>query len=107
MYAVTVPGVSPLRAAYLLTVLGCSNTIGRIVVGVIGSRSWVDSLVLNNIALIIAGGSTVALPFCESYALQILFAAAFGVCVGKSDNSTSTTNNYIQAYSVLPLKLET
>lgn len=87
MYAASMPQVNPLYPALLLTILGCSNTIGRIIAGVIGNKPWVDCLILNNIALIIAGGSTMALPFCESYELQALFAVVFGVCVGK--NSTT------------------
>lgn len=83
MYASDTPGVSDLHAAYLLSILGVSNTIGRVIAGNIGTKPWVDSLVMNNIALVIAGGMTVALPFCESFLLQALFAVVFGVCVGR------------------------
>lgn len=73
----------PLYAALLLSILGVSNTVGRIISGYIGTKSWVDSLVINNIALLLAGGVTMALPFCDTFSLHSLFAVVFGICVGK------------------------
>lgn len=74
---------SEMAAAFLLTILGISNTCGRVISGVLGTRKWVDSLILNNLALLIAGVITMLLPYCQHYFLLCMFAVVFGVCVGK------------------------
>lgn len=69
--------------ALLLSILGGANTFGRLVAGALGGKTWVDALIVNNVALVLAGGATVALPFCDSHYLLVTFAAVFGLCVGK------------------------
>jgi len=75
--------ISEQSAAYLLTALGFSNTFGRLISGVLATRNWLDSVIINNLALLIAGAMTLVLPFCESYFLLVVFSFVFGLCVGK------------------------
>lgn len=72
-----------MSAAYLLTALGLSNTFGRVLSGLLGTKKWVDSLVVNSLALLIAGAVTMLLPYAHSYFLLTLFAVVFGLCVGE------------------------
>lgn len=81
-YVLTIPeDISGMSAALLLSILGASNTFGRILCGILGSKKWVDALLVNNLALLIAGGATMAIPFCGSYAVLSMFAVGFGICV--------------------------
>ncbi|KAF6032574.1 hypothetical protein EB796_009175 [Bugula neritina] len=82
-YAVNGTGghISEQSAAYLLTALGFSNTFGRLISGVLATRNWLDSVIINNLALLIAGAMTLVLPFCESYFLLVVFSFVFGLCV--------------------------
>lgn len=47
-------GVEPSQASFLLSIIGITNTFGRIACGWVADFPWVDSLLLNNICLIIA-----------------------------------------------------
>ena len=82
-YAAANHSINDMEAAYLLSILGVSNTIGRIISSVLGTRKWVDSLIINNLALLIAGVITMLLPFCIHFALLSVFSVVFGLCVGK------------------------
>lgn len=75
--------IEVMDVALLLSILGGANTFGRLVAGALGGKTWVDALIVNNVALVLAGGATVALPFCDSHYLLVTFAAVFGLCVGK------------------------
>ena len=83
-YVLEIPGkIDAMSAACLLSILGASNTFGRVLCGILGSKKWVDALLVNNLALLIAGGLTTAIPFCSSYAVLSMFAVGFGICVCK------------------------
>lgn len=52
-------------------------------VGFLADLPRVDSLVINNVALILAGVASALAPFCVSYPLLIVFSSVFGLCMGK------------------------
>jgi predicted MFS family arabinose efflux permease len=81
-YAILV-GTEPKTAAYLLSVLGLLNVIGRIVAGFIADRAWVDCLWINNFALVLAGVLTLIAPFCTHFAHLVAYACGFGICIGR------------------------
>ncbi|XP_041373323.1 monocarboxylate transporter 4-like [Gigantopelta aegis] len=74
-------GIGGTHSAFLLSIIGTTNTIGRIICGWIADRPWADPLVLNNLALVAAGVFTMLCPFCETFLSLALYAAAFGFCV--------------------------
>lgn len=47
-------GVEPTQAAFLVSVIGITNTFARIGCGYIADFPWMDSLLLNNICLVMA-----------------------------------------------------
>jgi MCP family monocarboxylic acid transporter-like MFS transporter 14 len=53
-------GVDKERASFLLSVIGMANTIGRIVLGYLSDKGWVNRLWLYNFALAVCG-------LCELY----------------------------------------
>ena len=77
-------GFSPSKGALLLSILGITNTVGRILAGWISDRPWADCLMINNISLIIGGLATMFCPFCNSYTQLVIYSCVFGLCIGES-----------------------
>ncbi|KAJ8316294.1 hypothetical protein KUTeg_006308 [Tegillarca granosa] len=82
-------GIDETQAAFLLSVIGITNTIGRILAGFLADLRHVDSLVLNNVAMVIGGVSLLLEPFCLSYGLLITFASVYGLCIAAYISLTS------------------
>ena len=73
----------------LLLLLGVSNTIGRVLAGWLSDFSWVDSLIVTNLAIFLSGVSVFVLPFCNSYGLFVFVALMFGFFVAAYISLTS------------------
>ena len=61
---------------------GIVNTVARVICGWISDRPWADALVINNLALMIGGVSTIAAPFCFNYVTFATYTAVFGCTIG-------------------------
>ena len=70
-----------LYSVFLLT--GITNTVGRIISGGLGGVSCVNSLMLNNVSMLIAGVAIMLTPFCNTYTLLVVVASVFGLFTGK------------------------
>ena len=55
-------GIEKENASFLLSVIGIANTLGRIVLGYVSDRPWLNRLYTYNISLAICGLSTSARP---------------------------------------------
>ncbi|KAJ1531849.1 hypothetical protein ONE63_000500 [Megalurothrips usitatus] len=75
------PGVSDDWASFLLSVIGIVNTVGRVLCGWVADFPSVDSLLMNNVSLLVATLSVAAVPFCQSYSSFVAFAIFFGVSI--------------------------
>lgn len=62
---------------------GITNTVGRVLAGVMADFKWVNSLLMHNLALIIGGVACILNMFCTTYVTLCVFAAVFGMCVGE------------------------
>ncbi|XP_060073573.1 monocarboxylate transporter 14-like [Ylistrum balloti] len=82
-------GIDSTRAAFLLSIIGITNTIGRVLSGFLADLKFVDSLVINNIALVISAVSLFLQPLCTTYETLIIFAAVYGLCVAAYISLTS------------------
>lgn len=82
-------GVPGTEAAFLLSVIGIANTIGRILAGLLADMKNVDALVINNVALIISSISLFLQPLCTTYELLIVFSVVYGLCVSAYISLTS------------------
>ncbi|XP_049872731.1 monocarboxylate transporter 4-like isoform X2 [Pectinophora gossypiella] len=82
-------GVDGSQASFLLSIIGITNTIGRIVCGYVADFPWMDSLMLNNVCLVIATISVGLTPFCASYATYVAVAIAFGIAIAGYISLTS------------------
>lgn len=66
-----------------MLVVGATNTFGRIVAGFFADYKWFNTLLVHNLALISAGLACIANMFCTTYEPMCVFAAVFGLCVGR------------------------
>lgn len=77
-------GIDAESAKWLVSVIGISNTVGRVIFGFLADRPGVNRLMLYNTALTICGIGTALCPLCSTYPLLVLYACVFGVFIGKS-----------------------
>ena len=82
-------GIPSKDASFLLAVIGIVNTVGRIVLGYISDKPWLDRLWLYNIALTICGIATALSAFCLDYVSLAIYCAVFGLTIGAYVGLTS------------------
>lgn len=70
-------------ASYLLSIIGISNTIGRVTLGYLSDRSCVNRLWIYNVSLIICGLATALSCYAANYTLMAVYCAVFGATAGK------------------------
>lgn len=69
-------------ASYTVSAIGISNTVARIVCGVLSSLKGVNALHLNNVAITVGGVATIFSGLYLTAAYQFTYAAIFGVAIG-------------------------
>lgn len=74
-------GTSLKDAAFILSVIGITNTVGRVFSGWVSDRPNVNALCINNFALTIGGIATGLCPFFDTYVLLIIYSAVFGFSI--------------------------
>jgi predicted MFS family arabinose efflux permease len=77
----TFQGIDSNSASFLLSIIGITNTIGRVVCGYVADFPWVDALLLNNICLVVSTLAVASTPFCSSYAGYIVMSIFFGIAI--------------------------
>ncbi|XP_060801489.1 monocarboxylate transporter 13 isoform X2 [Amyelois transitella] len=82
-------GIEQGQASFLISIIGITNTVGRIACGWVADFPWMDTLLLNNICLVIATIAVASTPFCFSYACYVLMAIAFGLAISGYISLTS------------------
>ena len=66
------------QAAFLLSIIGISNTLGRLISGWISDFQWVDSLFVVNCSLVFSSICIFIFPSVTSYNGFIIFSILFG-----------------------------
>lgn len=79
----TMKGVSSDKAAFLLSVIGITNTVGRLLFGWFADRPGVSALLVNNISILLTGVCVFCLPFCSTYTTIVIDCVLFGLFVCK------------------------
>ncbi|XP_020280359.1 monocarboxylate transporter 12 isoform X3 [Pseudomyrmex gracilis] len=87
--AAVLDGIESNSASFLLSIIGITNTIGRVACGYVADFPQVDSLLLNNICLIISTVAVASTPFCHSYAAYIAMSIFFGIAISGYISLTS------------------
>ncbi|VVD00897.1 unnamed protein product [Leptidea sinapis] len=91
-YLYTVPLAEKLgieNPPYLISIIGASNLVGRIVLGYISDKPWVNRLLAYNICLTLAGISTALAMACSTFWGLALYATVFGFTIGAYVGLTS------------------
>lgn len=76
-------GIDPNSASFLLSIIGITNTFGRVLCGWVADFPQVNSLLLNNISLIISTLAVFATPFCHTYGAYVTMSVFFGLAICK------------------------
>lgn len=74
-------GISPTKAALLLSVIGVANTFSRVLAGWVCDHPKVSALHINNVCLLVSGISTMLVPICSSFVSLVIYCAVFGVTI--------------------------
>lgn len=82
-------GINKKDASYLLAVIGVANTLGRIVLGYVSDKPWVNRLLIYNLCLTVCGISTVFSTFCTSFATFAFYCTVYGFTAGAYVGLTS------------------
>ncbi|KAJ8962273.1 hypothetical protein NQ318_018252, partial [Aromia moschata] len=82
-------GIQAEEASFLLSIIGITNTFGRVACGYFADFPSVNALLVNNICLLISTVSVAMVPFCNTYILYIVMAIFFGIAVSGYISLTS------------------
>ncbi|XP_054729548.1 uncharacterized protein LOC129238524 isoform X1 [Anastrepha obliqua] len=77
------------ESSYLIAIIGVANTIGRIVLGYVSDKPWVNRLWVYNVCLTLCGIATAMAPFCTTFYTLGAYCAAFGFTIGAYVGLTS------------------
>ena len=79
-------GIDEGSASFLLSIIGITNTVGRVISGYISDFPAVDSLFVTNVCIAVSGLSVFCVPFCYDYASFCVACTFFGLfsCMFKS-----------------------
>merc|ERR1719410_2279788 len=81
--------ISEKDAAFLLSIIGIANTLGRLFLGWLSDRRFINRLYLYNSCLVICGISMGLSVFMNTYTTQAVYCAIFGVTSGAYVGLTS------------------
>lgn len=72
------------NASSLISIIGITNTFGRIACGYVADFPAVNSLLLNNCCLILCAVALAAIPLCVTLTMYMIAAVVFGVGLGRN-----------------------
>lgn len=75
-------GLEKHEASWLISMVGISNTIGRIVFGYIADFKFVNRLMMYNTVLVVCGVVSVFSFVCTNYASMMVYSFCFGLLIG-------------------------
>lgn len=77
------------KAGMLISIIGGANTIGRIVLGYVSDKPWINRLYIYNWSLTICGLATFLSAFCTSFYSLAIYSTVFGFTIGAYVGLTS------------------
>lgn len=77
------------QSSYLISIIGVSNTVSRIILGYVSDKSWVNRQWVYNISLTICGVATAICPLCQDFNSLAFYCAVFGFTIGAYVGLTS------------------
>uniref|UniRef100_A0A0A9Y4G3 Monocarboxylate transporter 12 n=1 Tax=Lygus hesperus TaxID=30085 RepID=A0A0A9Y4G3_LYGHE len=82
-------GLEQGKASFLLSIIGITNTFGRVLCGYVADFPSVNSLLLNNLSLVVSTVAVGAIPYCTTYEMYIAVSVAFGLAISAYISLTS------------------
>ncbi|KAK6622975.1 hypothetical protein RUM43_008827 [Polyplax serrata] len=82
-------GISKENASYLLAVIGIANTIGRVVLGYISDKPWINRLMIYNVSLAVCGIATALSALCYTFYSFAFYGSVYGFSIGAYVGLTS------------------
>lgn len=82
-------GLDSEQSSYLIAIIGIANTVGRIVLGYISDKPWVNRLLIYNLCLTLCGVATALSPSCTDINSLGIYCATFGFTIGAYVGLTS------------------
>lgn len=86
-------GATVAQGTLLLSIMGLTNTFGRICFGWIADRRWLSALFLSNASLLLCGFLTMLCFMVNSYFVLCIYAGLFGFVVCKFFRNNSLLFN--------------
>lgn len=74
--------ISKTDASILIATIGAANTIGRIILGYMSDKPWVNRLHVYNMCLTVCGIATMLSAFCAEFWGLAVYASVFGFTIG-------------------------
>ena len=92
-------GIEYSNSSFLISITGITTVISRPLVGLCVTLNWLDSVIICNYSMILAGMITVILPFLTEYWMMCLYAALLGSCIGEWCFFPKTQNKYHSSWN--------
>ena len=73
------------QGAWLISIVGISNTIGRVVFGYLSDQKWVNRLYLYNTVLVLCGIASILSVVCLHFWSMSIYAFLFGMFIGETN----------------------
>ncbi|KAL1131599.1 hypothetical protein AAG570_011213 [Ranatra chinensis] len=74
-------GIDPSMAVWIVSSIGITNTLGRIVCGAVTGLPGMNALVINNVALTVGGIATMLSGLSQDKSYQFTYAIVFGMSI--------------------------
>lgn len=74
-------GVDKERASFLISCIGILNTVGVVIVGYLGDKSWTEPSLLYGILTVVSGAAVGVLPLVHSYGALAMLSALYGFTI--------------------------
>lgn len=81
--------INKTNASYLIATIGAANTVGRIILGYISDKPWVNRLHVYNMCLTVCGIATCLSALCVEFWGLATYATVFGFTIGAYVGLTS------------------
>ncbi|XP_060078190.1 monocarboxylate transporter 9-like [Ylistrum balloti] len=74
--------MSASEGALLISLIGISNTVSKVLIGKVSDQSWADCILINSVVLVIGGVVTCFVPYFRIFSILAAYSITFGVVTG-------------------------
>ncbi|KAK8770601.1 hypothetical protein V5799_012934 [Amblyomma americanum] len=103
-------GVDKDRASFLISFIGILNTLGVVIVGYLGDKSWLEPSLLYSLLTAVSGAAIAVLPLVSGYPALALLSSLYGFAISANYTlvpvilvNLISLDNFTGAYGLLLL----